>query len=84
MNRTLGRLKEMIDGLIALHGPDARVDFRHQISFRGKQRTTQKYVTGYQVYDGSGVATVRFELDYPRGELMTSAEVAEAEAQNDG
>lgn len=84
MNRTLGRLKEMIDGLIALHGPDARVDFRHQISFRGKQRTAQKYVTGYQVYAGSGTATVRFELDYPRGELMSATEVAEAEAETNG
>lgn len=82
-NYTLARLKEMVDGLIVLHGPDARVDFRHQISFRNKQRTTQKYITGYHVYDGcSSTPVIRFELDYPRGELMTDAEVAEAETIN--
>jgi hypothetical protein len=83
MDRSLGRLKTMIDSLVELHGESAEAIFLHQVSFRGKQRTRRAMMTAYRVSQG-GISrpTVIFELDYPRGDLVTEQEIVEA--QKDG
>lgn len=78
-HRKLGWLLEAVESLIALHGADADVEFMHQISIKGKQRTRRAGISGYRVFCGGATkAVVRFDLDYPRGDLISDQEIEEA------
>lgn len=63
---TLGELKRIIDAVHDLHGPDAPTRFVYQ---RASGRTGIGDLTSFRVTIGGPLPSVRFNVDYPRGEV---------------
>lgn len=63
---TLGELKKIIDAVHDLHGPDTMTRFVYQ---RASGRTGLGDVTSFRVSFGGPLASVHFNVDYPRGEM---------------
>jgi hypothetical protein len=64
----LHELKAIIDGLVDVHGGDMDTRFKYRF---GSGRTAQGSVTSYQVstpMHGDRSGSVRFAIDYARGE----------------
>ncbi len=62
---TIGELKRIIDAVHDLHGPDTMAQFRFQ---KASGRIGVGDVTRYSVGCSGLLQTVRFEIDYPRGD----------------
>lgn len=62
---TIGELKQIIDAIHDLHGPEARTRFVYQ---RASGRTGMGDITSFRVSLGGPLLSVHFNVDYPRGE----------------
>lgn len=64
---TIGQLREILDSIASAHGDATKVSFLSKYA-SGKLKISD--VTGYKVFLLDGKNSVRFELDYPRGEVI--------------
>ena len=63
----LGELKNIIDSLHELHGPETHTGFIYQ---RSSGVTGRGNITTYRVsFISDGIGSVYFDVDYPRGKL---------------
>lgn len=64
---TVAQLREILDSIASAHGDGTKISFLSKYA-SGKVKVSQ--LTGYKVSLVGDSNYVRFELDYPRGELI--------------